>query len=81
MDLPNSDPSGGTTVQESYPVVENKLSVGFQRWGRYAGCGFLNQSPEKWPSKYTCDNDGEYLCSTDNRMGARCATVKWDSVS
>ncbi len=48
------------------------LTPGYPRWGRYAGCDFVQSGPAKWPKRYTCTANQEYACTPDNRASAVC---------
>ena len=50
---------------------------GYLRWGRGAGCDFVQAGPAAWPERYTCSSNQEYACTPDYRASAVCM-LKFD---
>ena len=53
------------------------MPKGIPRWGYQAGCDFLGAKNTMLPRNgiqfpYTCSQDKEYMCTSDNRMSAVC---------
>ena len=58
--------------QETRYTPPEPRPPGFLRWGRGAGCDFVNGAPGSWPEHYLCRETGESGCTPDNREGAVC---------
>lgn len=49
------------------------------RWGRGAGCAFVNASVRDWPSDYICRKQHKSGCTPDRRMSGYCALYRgWE---
>jgi hypothetical protein len=54
------------------PNVTSTRSPGYIRWGRHAGCDFVEQNARYWPEEYRCNSANQYGCSSDNRVASVC---------
>ena len=59
------------------PRKVDNYTRGQLRWGRQAGCSFVDNSGGQWSSAYRCATHREWGCSFDNRMSAVCELRKW----
>jgi len=75
LDTPLRQSSAPTLLaasQESSYEAPEPYPPGMLRWGRSAGCDFVDGSPVSWPEHYVCQKQGESGCTPDNRAGAVC---------
>ena len=69
--------SGDVEKKNDVSSNRTKLSPGYTRWGRHAGCDFVTGDPKKWPENYRCNEKNSGGCTQDNKMPGRCNLRKW----
>eukprot|EP00750_Incisomonas_marina_P026897 INCI5961.7.p1 GENE.INCI5961.7~~INCI5961.7.p1 ORF type:complete len:729 (-),score=122.64 INCI5961.7:3491-5677(-) len=78
-----ADIFASTESGDAVMLQERTWSPGYLRWGRNAGCPFVQQppGPENWGDRYFCTSNNKRQCTGDRRMSAACYLLEYSSAA